>query len=157
LTEGASGPAQTYAPGLTKPPRRLRKRRLRPGRDKEPYYVRPWHSAFFWVSLALAVPWLILVCLHSVWSSAGTTLIIYGIIIALAGAIGVHVAAIEDGVHFIAFSSRNAMIGLCLVSIQIFIIPVFSILYLVMNLERGWKPLLLEVMGAAMIWTGYAL
>jgi len=84
-------------------------------------------------------------------------LIACGGFIALVGIFWLFYAAEQDGIAISAFVSRNPMMLVIVFVIQAAVAPVFTVVYLFLNFEEGWKPAVLEFAGIAMVATGFLM
>jgi phage FluMu protein Com len=121
----------------------------------EPRTVRP--DAFLYAMGGLVIVALALAGMSRAWPEAAYWLTGLGFVTALAGAGWVMHAASEDGISLWVFFSGNGPMMIILVFVQLVALPVFTLVYLVLNVGNAWKPALLEFVGAGLFAAGVAL
>ena len=137
-------------------PRRRRKKRRRPTTDRR--VGRRFGRLGFPIGMGLLlVFWAVLVGLSFLSKTAAYGLVCGGAITTLVGVGMVLWAAQEDGISLWTFSSSSPMLGVILVSVQVLVIPVLSVVHLVLNFSAAWKPALVLLIGIAMTGSGAAL
>jgi hypothetical protein len=115
------------------------------------------HKAFFIGMGTVLVLWLALAGISLIAPNFLYVLIVIGVIVAIIGMFWLFHSADEDGLSITAYLPRNPMILLIVVVVQAVAAPIFTVVYLFFNFEEGWKPAVVQVVGAAMVATGFLM